>query len=193
MPFDKAYDITMGYEGGYANDPADRGGETYKGISRRWHPKWPGWVLIDGYKKKNPGKIPSILYKDIILDQLTRAFYKSEYWDKPRFNKVDNISPHIAERLFDVGINVGLTRVSRWFQEALNLLNRNQKYYQDIKVDGGIGKITLGVLVEALKVNPEHRILNVISIFQGSHYKDLMMRDKTQERFVGWFDRLSFK
>lgn len=193
MPFDKAYDITMGYEGGYSDDPVDRGGESYKGISRRWHPNWPGWVLIDGYKKKNPDKIPSILYKDSVLNQLTRAFYKDHYWTKPHFNKVDNISPDIAERLFDIGINVGLKRVSRWFQETLNLLNRNQKYYQDIKVDGDIGPTTLRTFKESLQVNPEKRILNVISIFQGYHYKSLMEHDKTQERFVGWFDRLSFK
>ena len=49
--FHKALKRTAKYEGGYVNDPADAGGETYKGISRRANPKWDGWQLIDAHKK----------------------------------------------------------------------------------------------------------------------------------------------
>ena len=38
MSFDKAFQITVGVEGGYVNDPADPGGETRYGISKRAHP-----------------------------------------------------------------------------------------------------------------------------------------------------------
>jgi type VI secretion system secreted protein VgrG len=38
--FLKAFNTTMTFEGGYANDPDDAGGETYMGISRRYHPDW---------------------------------------------------------------------------------------------------------------------------------------------------------
>ena len=48
--FEKAFINTMGYEGGYVYDPDDAGGETYKGISRRYHPSWPGWRIIDKVK-----------------------------------------------------------------------------------------------------------------------------------------------
>ena len=34
-------------EGGYANMEGDSGGETYKGISRKWFPKWEGLKIID--------------------------------------------------------------------------------------------------------------------------------------------------
>ena len=37
-------------EGGYVNDKDDAGGETYKGISRRYNPTWQGWTMIDSYK-----------------------------------------------------------------------------------------------------------------------------------------------
>lgn len=36
--FDKAHLEVMGNEGGYANNPVDAGGETYKGIARKF---WP--------------------------------------------------------------------------------------------------------------------------------------------------------
>ena len=45
--FNKAYKATMGHEGGYVDDPADKGGETYKGIARRYNPGWGGWKQID--------------------------------------------------------------------------------------------------------------------------------------------------
>ena len=34
--FNIAFEITMGHEGGYSFDKDDAGGETYRGISRRY-------------------------------------------------------------------------------------------------------------------------------------------------------------
>lgn len=34
-------------EGGYVNDKDDAGGETYRGISRKYNPTWQGWTMID--------------------------------------------------------------------------------------------------------------------------------------------------
>ena len=45
--FNQAFDITMGHEGGYANNKLDTGGETYRGVSRNNWPDWEGWRLID--------------------------------------------------------------------------------------------------------------------------------------------------
>jgi lysozyme family protein len=52
--FKTAYALTMGHEGIYSNNPKDRGGETYKGIARKFHPSWEGWKAIDRMKNK-PG------------------------------------------------------------------------------------------------------------------------------------------
>ena len=60
------YRIVMEYEGGYVNHPNDPGGETYKGISRRAHPNWKGWQLID---QKKP-----------VPEQLVQEFYYNNYW-----------------------------------------------------------------------------------------------------------------
>lgn len=192
MSFDKAYDDTMGYEGGYAFDPDDRGGETYKGISRRYHPNWSGWRIVDSYKPFN-GKDYSEIYADEILDDLVKKFYKDEFWDHPGFGQVDKISEMLAEKLFDTGVNVGYGRASKWLQSSLNLLNRNGKYYPDIAVDGGLGPISLQTLQKAMESNPIDRILTVFVVHQGEHYKKIMENDKSQEKYVGWFDRLTYK
>ena len=45
--FEYAIERLFGLEGGYARHPADPGGETYRGISRRYHPEWSQWADID--------------------------------------------------------------------------------------------------------------------------------------------------
>lgn len=195
MSYTDAFNETMGFEGGYAFDPDDRGGETYKGISRRYNPTWSGWVVIDRYKGKTNGfeNGYSCLYKDESLDRDVRDFYFQEYWRRPNFDDVDEVFPLLAEKMFDTGVNVGVGRVSKWLQSTLNLLNRNNRYYRDIKVDGGIGPTTMKTLRKAMESNPKERIMTVLAIHQGEHYKSIMERDKSQEKYVGWFDRLSYK
>jgi len=65
--FNDAYEKTILNEGGYKlhNVPDDRGGQTYAGIARRYHPNWPGWRYIDSNDLDNPE-----------LTKQVRAFYK---------------------------------------------------------------------------------------------------------------------
>ncbi len=44
MSFEQAVDKVLDHEGGFVDDPADRGGMTFMGISRRWFSDEP---LID--------------------------------------------------------------------------------------------------------------------------------------------------
>ncbi|MCK5018687.1 MAG: hypothetical protein KAS32_16620 [Candidatus Peribacteraceae bacterium] len=195
MSFINAYNKTMGHEGGYVFDPTDRGGETYKGISRRFHPTWAGWGIIDSYKpiisENTMVNTSELLDKDIDLSNSVQQFYKHHFWDVPGFNFIDIVSDRISESMFDTGVNVGTGTVCKWLQSTLNILNRDGKHYPDIAVDGGLGPISLQTLGECLKRNPMHRILTIMMIYQGGHYINIMENDTRQERFVGWFERLN--
>lgn len=50
--FKPAFEQTIAHEGGYMNDPDDPGGETYKGVARKYWPKWLGWHIIDLLKRQ---------------------------------------------------------------------------------------------------------------------------------------------
>ncbi len=50
----KALIFTSSAEGAFANRKADKGGITYKGISRVYNPKWIGWNIINRYLDKYP-------------------------------------------------------------------------------------------------------------------------------------------
>lgn len=186
--FDKAYFVTMANEGGYANDPDDKGGETYKGIARKFWPDWVGWSHIDAYKKSglNVAGSNDILAKDEALQMYVKQFYKLYFWDPNALDKVDN--QDIASELFDTGVNQGVKTAGYMLQEALNLCNRNGVTYPDIDVDGLIGTTTLTTLNGKADARA---VFNTLNLLQGEKYLNIMRANKSQEKFwPGWLRRI---
>jgi len=178
--FNEAFNKTMGHEGGYVNDPDDVGGETYRGIARRYHPHWPGWNLIDDMK-------PNI--DNVALDQYVRDFYEDHYWDVNRLDDFDD--QDVANEMFDTGVNMGVGRAGRFLQECLNYLNRNGSLFDDLVVDGKIGPASMAALNEIESHNDTEILLLMLNVCQGRHYMEYMKKSPTQEKFArGWFKRV---
>lgn len=96
-------------EGGYANDPNDKGGETYKGISRRANPDAKMWILIDNYKKECGGinaDFKNKLAKDKNITNEVNNIYKTKYWNPFQLDKV--LNQKVAEQIFDDAVNRGV-------------------------------------------------------------------------------------
>lgn len=190
--FNEAYVIGEKHEGGYANDPDDRGGETYKGIARNFWSKWKGWKIIDiitddiDSSKKNIREINIALSQHSELPILIKSFYKEQFFDI--FNG-DAMPKGLACEMFEHGINLGTKQVVKHLQETLNLLNRNEKFYPDISEDGAYGKNTETALKTFLNKGTEKRLLTVMNILQGHHYIELMKKKPVYEKYIGWFDR----
>lgn len=105
--FDKAYKRIEKAEGGYVNDPDDKGGETYKGISRKYHANSEIWNIIDDVKKEHGTKgINSILEQNDTLQKLIKNIYKTEYWDVFELDKLK--SQNMANEIFDDAVNRGV-------------------------------------------------------------------------------------
>jgi lysozyme family protein len=184
--FKKAYDITMGNEGFYDNDPSDVGGETYKGIARNYDSSWEGWLIIDDFKHKP--NFPKCIDVNI-LEKSVQKFYKMKYWDVFLGDKVTN--QDIANELFDTSVNMGGKDAVTFLQMSLNALNRNQKLYSDLVEDGSMGSISLN----ALALLPKEDIivlLKMMNVLQGMHYMNYMRKSPIQEKYArGWFSRVS--
>ncbi len=192
--FNKAFIITLGHEGGYSNDPDDAGGETYRGIARRYHPDWSGWALIDENKQNikflSEPDFPGNLPYDYALNTLVEEFYKTNYWNLFWADEIPNQA--IANELFDTSVNMGISRAVKFLQTGLNVLNRNQKNYPDIVEDGKFGPNTLKTLRSYLKKDKPSYLLKVMNILQGEHYLTYMRKSPIQERFArGWLSRVS--
>lgn len=179
--FNEAFQNTMLSEGGYTNNPKDKGGETYKGISRRRNPDWKGWTITDKCKPKRC--FPKCLDKNIDLQHLVAELYRQKYWDSNHLTEFTN--QNIAEKMFDIGVNMGIAVAAKMLQRALNVSNQNERYFKDLKEDGIIGVKTL----ESVNKHPYPEVIfKCLNVFQGMKYINLAERNQTQEAFInGWF------
>lgn len=120
--FNTAFTKIIKNEGGYVNDPNDKGGETYLGISRRYHADSKMWEYIDSYKRTNPGisasKLTAILKKDTRIDDIAKEIYKTQYWNKLRCDEIN--AQRIAEQFFDMGVNAGLSKAIKLMYDITN-------------------------------------------------------------------------
>ncbi len=174
MNIEQYLDELIKREGGYVNNPADRGGATKYGITQ-------AVARENGYKGN---------MKDLPLD-VAKAIYRKNYWTLPRFDQVNTLSSAVAEELLDTGVNCGTSFAKPLLQRALNLLNNQGKAgYADLEVDGVYGSETLRALKTYLAKRGkegEKVLVRVLNIMQGQRYIEICERNPSQEQFFyGW-------
>lgn len=166
-------DKVIGREGGYSNNPADKGGETIWGITA-------AVARAFGYTGQM-AQMP----RDTAV-----AIYRTRYWTQPHFDQVQAIDADIAEKLLDVGVNMGQATGVKFMQRALNVLNNQGRAFPDIAVDGGIGNMTLAALKAYIdqRGNDGRRVLlGMIASQQSVKYVEIAEANPTQETFeYGW-------
>lgn len=122
--FQSAVQNTLLWEGGYSNDPNDSGGETYEGISRRNWPAWAGWASIDSAKSQP--NFPHSLNSNSVLQGNVVDFYRQNYW------KYDDIlSQAVANKIFDLAVNVGQVHAHKIAQHTVNTLSPGTHLQED--------------------------------------------------------------
>ena len=179
----KAYKITMAHEGGYVNHPNDRGGETFKGISRRWFPDWEGWEIIDRTVVKDQ------LANEVGLNNMVAIFYRQAFWDRIKGDHL--IQQDIAELMFDTAVITGVPDAIEYLQLALNLCNRNGRRFADLKVDKMIGAKTIGALFKAVQAGEGWAVYGYILLHRGEASMIDMRNNPDQEiNAIGWLRRL---
>ena len=186
--FTKAVNPLLQSEGGYVDDPDDKGGETICGISRVHHPDWRGWVQIDGIKEARNVDIKTMInqyFENGEGHSLIQDFYITEYWSKIKGNEIE--SQTLADKLFDVAVNMGWKRAGKYLQSAINVANYKN---EEISVDGLIGPKTLSAL-KSVSIKRQPLIPKMINIMQGNHYINIIRKDRGQGKFLrGWMKRV---
>lgn len=179
--FITAHGLTMGHEGGYANNSKDKGGETYKGVSRNNWPAWAGWPIIDSVTRNVPrADFDAVLGKNATLQGLVLGFYKTNFWDVLKLDAVT--SQAVANELFDTSVNMGQKVAARFVQEAILLTTKAA-----LTVDGQIGTATLALINAYPRPVLLVRVLNGL---QAERYLKILRDDPTQEDFANsWFSR----
>lgn len=95
--FDRAFELIIGHEGGYVNNPRDPGGETKYGVSKRSYPK-------ENIKK-------------MTLER-AKQIYKRDFWDPIHG---DDLRWPLNFNVFDGAINSGVRSSVEWLQRALGV------------------------------------------------------------------------
>ena len=194
-----AFDKLIGFEGAYSNNPNDRGGETWTGISRNNFPQWEGWPIIDRIKAQtDKTQLSKVLSGDSDLKKCVSQFYYQVFWMALNLDKIPVYA--IAEEIFDTAVNQGAKTAARYFQQALNLLNNNQKIYSNILDDGYLGDKTLRAYdAYMLTANYPGRsqdknvktLLKVMNGLQFERYVEICRSSENQEVFFyGWMNRV---
>jgi lysozyme family protein len=181
----KALSRVLGFEQGYVNDPDDPGGETYDGISRRYHPEWPGWKLLDSTRDKE-----SLREK---LQPLVDDFYRAEFWNHFQGDLIRVQA--VADELMDAAVNTGINQGVEFLQAALNVLNRQGTIYPNLVVDGQIGVKTISAVAWYAAPGREKdaaALVKVQNILQGAYYIEKMKANEVKEKYArGWLSRVS--
>lgn len=123
--FDAALKAILHHEGGYVNHPADPGGMTNLGVTKRVWEEWVGHE-VDEKTMRN------------LTPELVGPMYKVKYWDKI---KGDDLPTGVDYIVFDAAVNSGPGRAAKWLQACVG-----------VEPDGGIGPKTLAA-VKAFDTN----------------------------------------
>ena len=95
--FNTAFNLILINEGGYVNDPHDKGGETKYGISKRAY--------------------PNIDIKNLSIEQ-ARAIYHRDYWLRC---KCEFLPDALSVAVFDYAVNSGVKRAIKDLQRCLGV------------------------------------------------------------------------
>jgi lysozyme family protein len=171
---DSLIEALLDREGGYVDNPADKGGPTCFGITE---------AVARAHRYAGP------------MRQLPRAqaaaIYRRLYWLRPRLDEIAVRSWRVAAELFDTGVNMGPAVAITFLQRALMALNRNATDYPDLTPDGRVGPATLAALNAFFtirgKTSGETVLLRALEALQGERYLRLAERRPANEAFLyGW-------
>ena len=165
--FDAAIEVVLKKEGGYVHDPADAGGETHFGISKRRYPE----IDIKGLTRDGAIHI-----------------YRRDFWN-PIY---DHVEPQaLATKILELTLHLrhGDTRPYyetdmlgiRLVQQALRALGD-----RIVSIDGRFGPQTL----QAIRLESPQALLAAIRVQQCRHYLAIVEAAPEQKKFfLGWIRR----
>lgn len=166
-------------EGGYVDDPADKGGATNLGISLRYA---RGIGLdLDADGDTDAADILAV------TPAVARMLYGADFWFTPGLDKLPEA---LAEPVFDMAVNSGPARAIIALQDAINTVIRQHKLSLPLLVsDGRIGRLTRRAAAEAVTADLP-MLLTAFVTERVQYLTTIAARTPSQMRFLpGWLAR----
>jgi lysozyme family protein len=165
----KILSFILKYEGGYANDPDDAGGETNRGITKA--------TLASAYAQ---GLVDHNIVKNITREDASKI-YAARYYLCYGYDKLPY---ELSLVLTDTTVHGGRGGAAKVTQGALVSMGLA------IAVDGKWGPKTQAALEKAAAENPL-RLAEAALVKRKAYYDAIIAAKPTQEKFRnGWYNRL---
>ena len=188
--------FTMSAEGSYSYRQADTGLQTYKGISRKWNPKWIGWTIVDKALEKYPElkipykKPPASIHKlnfelnvNEELEYIIYDFYYENYYKKV---SADRIGGKLAVVLFDMAVLSGYKRSGKSLQKCLNI-----HFKTNLVVDSQVGSGTIRALNEVIVSKGLDIVVDKLIYEMKDNLIEASKLDGNAPNLAGWMNRIS--
>ena len=176
--FEECFKLVLGIEGGYSDNPADKGGKTNYGITEA--------TLNAAYRA---GLVGHNDIAKLAVDE-AKPIYKANYWNAC---KCDSLPVPLDYLVFDAAVNHGTGGAGKLLQRSINrCLGTNA-----VAVDGAIGPLTLNALASYLGryksdcTLPVELICHVFLLERVELYNSIIAKDASQRTFIhGWLNRI---
>jgi lysozyme family protein len=167
--FNKAFDRSLGHEGGYTNNPDDRG-------------NWDTGIIGEGNLKGTKYGISAMTYPTLDIENLTvdqaKTIYFEDWWMAYNYDRLQ--CEDVAIKTFDHSINMGAKNGHKLLQRACRSCG------QYTKDDGLIGPHTI---MSANNCDSKQLISAMRSEAAGL-YRLFIYAKKNNSRFkTGWMRR----
>lgn len=123
MDFDTAFETLVGHEGGFTDNPRDRG-------------NWTTGAIGQGECKGTKFGLSAMTYPTLDIRNLTREdvrpIFRRDFWSRAGCDRFVTSAPELAYDLFDTAINSGPGRAIQFLQRAAGVTD-----------DGALGPMTV--------------------------------------------------
>lgn len=162
--FDRVLPHILHHEGGFVNDPADRGGATNKGITQ---------AVYDAHR--NAKKLPIQTVKKITDEEVTNIYYNSYWLD----GLCDRLPLPLAVVHFDFAVNAGIFQAFRTLQRVVKT-----------EADGKFGPKSFAALGTAIRDRGVTALIDAYSDERVAFYIRITESRPANLKFLlGWFRR----
>lgn len=166
-----------GNEGGYSNNPNDKGGPTFSGFTLKTVRALSAQIHGHDFDKDKDGDIDSDDLKKLTYDDLVAL--ADTYWDADLDYLLSSV---IAIKTYDFCFNCGVKSGVKLLQKAVNYVLGPKTVVED----GVLGPKTVGL---ANTCDGNLLLKGLIEVAK-EHYRLIVMYDPTQSEFLsGWLHR----
>ena len=159
--------LVLKYEGGFTDNPNDRGGRTNMGVTQGF---------LDTYKERAGVSVDDVRH---LKEEDAIELYRTE-WNIYGFGKLDN--SNVMKLVYDFAVNSGPLVAIKYLQRILNSKGKN------LAVDGYIGENTN----RAANSVDEKWLVREIQKSRAEHCDRIVDQDPKQREFIkGWFNRIN--